>query len=223
MSGLIKAARHQPEIAAFTVAKPRAAPAIPAPSAAERALEEARDEIARLHAALEEQRLTAAQQESRAYERGTENGRATADDGVARHVAQIEAALRAARADLDHRLIELEALAVQLARAALARLFADSTDLADLTCRAIALKLAALREHSVVTIVVGACDFGAPERLDQLRTTVGDARIAIVADAALAAGACRLDLDLGHVDLTLATLAREADEALASLVPAPWL
>lgn len=218
MSGLIKADGAMRDVRSFAPSPPHGAEhTAPRRSPLEHALENAREEIARLETQLAEERIAAERDAVAAYEAGKAAGRSAADDGMRQKQDAIETALRAAQAGWAERLDGLDALAVHLARAVLARLFAQSDDFADFVTRAVALKLATLRAGSVVTLTVSAQDF--PDETARAVLAAGSGA-AIVADPALATGACRLDLTLGHIDLGIGALAGEVDAALAALTVA---
>lgn len=220
MSGLLKAGQAARDIRAFTALRPSTAPTVAPRSAVELALDDAQAEMARLRTTLIEMQAQAERDGSDAYAAGVADGKATADDATTRRIELLEAMLTTVRADWDTRLDGIDALAVELARAGLAKLFAQSGDLGDLVARAIALKLAALRAESVVAIVVSERDFADHAARDVLRARIASVGTALVSDPALPAGACRLDLKLGHIDLSVDTLAHEIDDALANLVRA---
>lgn len=213
MTGLIKARQAEPGVRAFALP---ASPAAPSRSLEQLALDAARDEIAQLKTCLDEEREAFERACAEARETGKAAGLKAADDGAKQRAEQLEAALHDACAAWNERLARIDTLAVHLARTTLARVFADSDDLAELVRRAVARKVGTLQADSVVAVVVSASDFP-----DQASRDVLDACRSggtIVTDSALASGACRIDLKLGHVDLGIGTLAAELDAAFASLL-----
>lgn len=214
MTALIKARQVAQSVRAFAPSGPAATSILAERSAVERALDLAHDEITALRAEVMELRETAERDCAKAYESGKCDGRAAVGDDHKQRIDRLDAALLGARAAWERRLGEIDALAVQLARAGLAKLFADSGDLGDLVSRAITRMLSTLQADSVVAIVVSEGDFSR----EALATMSEGRAVAFTTDPALATGACRVDLKLGHIDLGLETLASELDAALAGLV-----
>ncbi|WEJ98150.1 MAG: hypothetical protein P0Y59_14480 [Candidatus Sphingomonas phytovorans] len=200
---------------------PAVAPAIPAPrvaapvkSATELALDDAHEEIAALQEALLAARETAAAAERVARDEGYREGLDAATSDSESLAADIREAADAARAAWDERLAGLDALAVMVARASLARMFGDGADMADLAAQAIQHRIAALRAESVVAVRVSGVDF-AGDALDLLRQQAGGTDI--IVDKLLPSGECRIDLQLGHVACGPVTQWRELDAFLAGL------
>lgn len=223
MSGIIKAASAGAVVRAYTVAPPRRAGndmSVPtARSETELALDEAHDKISKLQIALIEARELAGKAEKEAREAGMKAGRREARDDIAQRIALIEKGVEQARTAWDDRLAGIDALAVMLARSALAKVFGGGADLADLVTRAIDARMRVLRGESVVGIRVSASDFPDEEALGSLRAHADTRGIDVVADPTLRAGDCRLDLQLGHIDLGIGSHWRELDhffEALAT-------
>lgn len=178
----------------------------------ELALDDAREQIARLEAhllAVDKEHRTAC---DAAYAAGLEEGAKRADDGVERRLARVreagEAALDVWRARLD----ELDILAAMLAQGAMAKVFSPHADLADLVARAIGAKIAQLRTESIVAVRVSGEDF---EEASAVVAVAGGAEI--IRDPLLKSGECRIDLSLGEVDLRIDRLATELDEFFRSL------
>lgn len=181
-------------------------------SPAEIALDDAREQIARLEA-----QLVAADEEHRtardvAYAEGLEEGGKRADDGVERRLALVretgEAALDVWRA----RLGEIDILAAMLAQGAMAKVFSPHADLADLVTRAIGAKIARLRVESVVAVRVSNEDFAEPSAVVAV---AGGAEI--ICDPLLKSGECRIELRLGEVEVRIDGLAGELDKFFRSL------
>lgn len=214
MTALIKARQVPQSVRAFAPSRPAATPIPAERSAVECALDLAHDEITALRAEVMELRETAARDCAKAYESGKCDGRTAVEADNKQRIDRLDAALLSARAAWERRLAEIDVLAVHLARAGLAKLFADSGDLGDIVSRAITRMLSTLQASSVVAIAVSEGDFSR----EALATMSEGRAVAITADPALVTGACRVDLKLGHIDLGVETLASELDAALAGLV-----
>lgn len=221
MTGVVKAASADAVVRSFAIASPRpvheAVPAVPVRSEAELALDAANDEITRLQRALVEMRELGDRARKEALETGRKEGLRTAQDDIERSIASIVKGVDQAQRAWDERLAELDVLAVMLARAAVAKIFGDGADLADLVTRAIGSRLRALRSERVIGVKVSAADFPDADALDALRAGIGDRAFDVIVDTAFVAGQCRLDLTLGHVDLGIGSQWRELDRFFGTL------
>ena len=185
MSGLIKGA------AAHSV-RPFLAPAEPAPvPVRDPRLEQLERENQELRSALAAQRLESEQSVKAARAEGERQGRAAADDAAVAH--------------WQDRLADLDGLAPSLARAALGKLFEAGPDQIGFVTAVLARQMRLLRRESLVAIRVSARDFKDEAALASLAADAGTGSVRVVADADLAAGECRIDLQLGHIDVGAAT------------------
>ncbi|MFA6114582.1 MAG: hypothetical protein WC729_11335 [Sphingomonas sp.] len=225
MTGLIKAASAGAVVRSLAAGSPRRAggegPVASARSQTELALDEAHEEISRLQTTLIEARALAERTQKEAREAGRKDGRREAEDDMARRLALIGKGIERAEAAWHERLGALDALAAMLARSALARIVGDSADLADLVTRAIALRVRGLRNESVVGIRVSPGDFPDADALDALRAGAGIRSVDVVADPVFDPGECRLDLQLGHIDLGIRPQWRELDRFFEALAADP--
>jgi type III secretion protein L len=225
MTGLIKAASAGALVRSLGAGSPRRAagegPVEPSRSRTELALDEAHDEISRLQTALIEARALAESAPKEAREAGRKEGHREVEDDMARRLALIGKGIERAEVAWHERLGALDALAAMLARSGLAKVVGDGADLADLVTRAIALRVRAMRHESIVGIRVSAADFPDADALDALRAGAGSRSIEVIADAALDAGECRFDLQLGHIDLGIRPQWRELDRFFEALAADP--
>lgn len=169
------------------------------PSPTERALALARDEIAMLEAALAENAEQSCSAVAAARRDGEAAARAAVADARDARLAALDTAVAAARARWDETLGGMETLAALIARAALGRIVVECDDLAALVTRQIAHRIATLRRESIVALRVSTDDFADDAALDALAQDSGG--IEVIADPALGPGDCRIDLQLGHIDL----------------------
>jgi type III secretion protein L len=197
-------------------AAPAALIATPLPPPVDPELEALRTRVTRLERDL----AAAALAQETAVAAAREDGAAAVLLDHEAHLEAVAGALAAARHDWDAVLQGTERLAVALARTALERMFAEPDDLARRVANTIRLHLADIGNHAVVRLRVSPMDFPAGADLASLADAGGIARDRAVADPALAAGAARLDLLLGHADLDLRAQAEAIDAALAALVAA---
>lgn len=219
MSALIKAGagtfdlRSLPVISAALPLREAA----PRQSAAEMALDEATAEIARLEATIEVERDAAVQAEIDAREAGYAEGLRAAETGAAERLTCVEAAIEAAQVRWTERLAEIDGLAAMLAQEALSRIFGSDEDLAERVTRAIAARVRQLGQTGIVAIRVSAKDFGDADAVAALAGRAKRAESDLVVDATLASGECRIDLQLGHLDIGLGSQWGELDTFLRGL------
>lgn len=125
-------------------------------------------------------------------------GRAEAVADDAALIAAIEKGVAEALSAWRTRLIEVDRLAAQLAAAVLARVFGDAADMADLVTRVLAQQVAAIGAQGIVGVAVSAADFSDPTLLAAQVALPG---AAVTCSADLPAGACRIALRLGQVEV----------------------
>lgn len=221
MTGVIKAHAVTDLVTRFgstMIDTPAELASVPLPSPLELALAAARTEIAELQAQISAERAVGKKAEQAARQAGEAAGRAAMEQAADGRLGVLTQAADAARIHWNERLAGLDGLAVMIARSALAKLVAESDDLGNLVTRQIALRIAALRRDSIVAIRVSTDDFADDAALAALAATVRSGAVEIVADPALAAGDCRIDLLLGHMDLGVRAQWRELDAFLAGLI-----
>ena len=223
MSALLKAddRRAQTAIHPFTPgptsedSRPTAAPA---PSAGERRIAELERDIATLTARIEQDASTAKAQIAAAFAEGREAGDAQAvtreEERLAALTKTLEAARQAHRAALER----VEALALAVAQAALARVFGDRSRHAELVADSLRHQLAQLDRTLVTQIRVSPHDFADAAALSALAAQIPD--IALQADPALATGDCAIDLQLGRIEAGMDEQWQRLSDLLDSLVTA---
>ena len=150
------------------------------------------DAEARRQEALLAARAEAAEEATAAYRR---------DDAAA--LATLESALEEATRSLNTRIDSMETLALLLCETALAKIFGDTNDYTDLVARALQLQLAGLRREAVIAASVSAEDFPDAASLVALEARLGANNLSLRRDHQLGKGACRLDLRLGHIELSI--------------------
>ena len=223
MSALLKAddRRAQTAIHPFTPgptsedSRPTAAPA---PSAGERRIAELERDIATLTARIEQDASAAKAQIAAAFAKGKEAGDAQAvtreEERLAALTKTLEAARQAHRAALER----VEALALAVAQAALARVFGDRSRHAELVADSLRHQLAQLDRTLVTQIRVSPHDFADAAALSALAAQIPD--IALQADPALATGDCAIDLQLGRIEAGMDEQWQRLSDLLDSLATA---
>ncbi|HEX8223872.1 MAG TPA: hypothetical protein VF605_08660 [Allosphingosinicella sp.] len=199
MSGLIKGGAAQ-SVRSFL--DPAELP--PAPGLDPR-IEALEREIDRLRAALAAQRAESEQSVKAARTEGEREGRAAAGDAADKRLALLGKGLDSAVATWEARLGDLDGLAPALARAALAKLFDDGEDHKLFVAGVIARQMRLLRRDSLIAIRVSARDFEDEQALASLGSEAGTGSVRLVADGDLEPGECRIDLQLGHLDVGAGT------------------
>lgn len=194
-------------------------PVVGEPAQAERAAP-VDTHIAELSAALaaSEAAFAAYREQSAASIQTARNeGAAAARRDDDRRFALLEQRVADAAAAWQDRLDGLERLAAQLAEAALAKLFDDHGDFGDMVARTLARRVAAIGAAAAVRIRVSVRDFADGDALVALAGRAGLPADAIVAAPDAPAGACEIDLAMGHLDLSIAGQWRAIGQALAEI------
>jgi flagellar assembly protein FliH len=199
MSGLIKSGVAQ-SVRSFL--DPATLPPAPVRDPQIEALERENEQ---LRAALTAQRAEAEQAVKAARAEGERLGRAAADDSAEKQLALVRKGVDAAVGHWQARLRDLDGLAPSLARAALGKLFDEGNDHARFVAGLIARQLRMLRRESLISIRVSALDFKDEPALAVLAAEAGTGSVRVVADADLVSGQCRIDLQLGHIDVGAGT------------------
>lgn len=195
MSGLIKGeAAHS--VRSFL--EPAARPAAPIPDPRIDSLER---EVEELRKALAAQRTESEQAVKSARAEGERQGRAAAGDAADKQLELIGKGVESALAQWEARLSDLDRLAPSLARAALAKLFDEGEDHKRFVAEVIARQMRLLRRDSLIAVRVSARDFKDEQALAALGEAAGTGSVRLVADADLEPGECRIDLQLGHIDV----------------------
>ena len=117
-------------------------------------------------------------------------------------LAALTASLGNAAVDALSNLGGAERLALLLCDAALARVFSNPAAHQDLVARAIRRQVEQLRADLVLAVRVSVDDFPDAVHIRQLQEALG-LQFDIKRDPRLLAGCCRIDLRLGHIDLSL--------------------
>lgn len=174
-------------------------------------------ELAELRRTMGADREASARALVKAREDGRREGQELArrdDDG---RLIVLGEGVAAAREAWERRIGDLDGLAALVAQSAIARLFDRCDNHADFVVGMIARQLRHLRHETVLTIRVSPQDFPDEVALAALGTGAGTGAIAVVRDDALDGGQCRIDLQLGHVDLCSRAQWREMSELLHEL------
>jgi flagellar assembly protein FliH len=158
-----------------------------------------------LRAALAALRIESEQAVKAARAEGEREGKAAADDAAQKQLGLLGKGVDSAIGHWQKRLSDLDGLAPALARAALGKLFDDGEDHCRFVTGVIARQMRLLRRESLVAIRVSARDFKDEQALAALGAEAGTGSVRVVADADLASGECRIDLQLGHIDVGAGT------------------
>lgn len=190
-----------------------------APVADPRDVERARllAEVERLQRQRGEDEAAAKRAVEVAREEGRQEGLAQAERREADGIAAVRKGLEQARTDFAARLESLDRLAPELARAALAKMFAEGEGWAAPAEAMIARQLAALRRSSVIAIHVSPEDFPDAAALAALSAGLGTEGLCVETDRALRAGASRIECRLGQVDLDVRTQWQALSALLAEM------
>lgn len=168
-----------------------------------------REQLRELAASLE-QAVKAAREEGRRQAQ-TE---AVRDDQA--RIAALEAGVGSALAAWEQRLDGIETLAALLSRTALAKLFDQPDGQSEFVLECLARQLRHMRQQTILAICVSAIDFPDESALAQVGTRLAPGVPVSVSDE-LAAGECRIDLQVGHIDIGPATQWRRLSALLDEL------
>jgi len=194
----------EPEANAPSVALPGSPDATAAQAQAD-ALAARLAELEHAYSTLE---TTAIAEKEAAYRNGMGEGISIGEAQAKRdHATQLEA-LRQGVSDalqvFQARLAPLEALSLDIARAALDKIFGDPALHADLIARTARHHLAQIAADSVLNIEVSPEDFPDREPLhDAFAAHLGRPGVSVKTNAQLPRGACLIGLSLGKLDVSL--------------------
>lgn len=159
-------------------------------------------EVAHLKTALENAKAETKRTADESFARGRKEAEAGFVRDEAKRLAVLEAAVARASAHAERQIAELDALALLLCETALENAFARAPDFTDLIVRALERQLAPLRRETVLGVSVSAADFADPAALQALQERL-QTGFCIDLDTTLPAGECRIELRLGHIELSL--------------------
>lgn len=149
-----------------------------------------------------------------------EKARESAQQAEAERLAALAASLDALSREWGERLADLDSLAVLIARAALSKLFDSWDEATAFVTRTIARQIRLIRREAIVAIRVSSDDFPNEQALNALASEAASGSIRILADPDMAAGECRADLQLGHIDLGAKAQRSQLANLLESLAAA---
>jgi flagellar biosynthesis/type III secretory pathway protein FliH len=162
------------------------------------ALERENDELRKT---LADSLAAAERAEEQAREDGKNEALAAERRDEEKRLAALDRGIAAALEAWGDRLKELDGLSALLTRTALAKLFDETTDHSGLVLGMIARQMHHLRRETLLAVRVSPHDFPDQDALDTVAAKAGTGSVSILVDPDLAAGDCRLDLQLGHVDI----------------------
>ena len=155
---------------------------------------QADDLAAQLHSAT----LAAETREAEAFARGERAGAEQAGTRERDRLSLLAAALETTGHAYAERFRHLEALSLEIAQTALARLFGDRSRYADMIAESVRHQLDQLDRTLVTAIRVSPEDFTDAEAIAQLAAQAPE--IALHTDPTLGEGECAIDLQLGQID-----------------------
>jgi flagellar biosynthesis/type III secretory pathway protein FliH len=191
--------RHAEEDLAPLAWSPETAPA-GRPSPRDLLVEALEREVEELKANLAQADENQKQEIENARTEGRKEAEAQFARAEEKRLALLEAGIQAAKDDFRDKSSELEALALLLCEVALENVFERSIDMRELVTGAIDRQMSAVRREMVLGIHVSADDF-TEDALEPLRARMAPMLVAI--DGGLSCGEARIDLRLGHIDLSL--------------------
>lgn len=218
MTGLIKArASHEVRRFAERPGMGGAAFVVEAPSLEALRLEALGEEVARLRKELGDAGEAAVRAEAAAHEQGRREAQEAAQQDDEKRLVALGEGIAGARGVWDERLTGLDGLATLVARAAIAKLFDRCDDHSEFVIGMIARQMRHLRRETVLTIWVSAADFPDETSFATIVAGAETGSVTIQCDPQLEAGQCRIDLQLGHIDLCLRSQWNEMAQLLQEL------
>ncbi len=172
-------------------------------SARDPALSSQELEISRLRDALGVAEKKLDELVAAAREQGRKEGRESAARDEAKALAALESGVSDAVTLVRAKADELEGLALAVAETALANVFANPKLHRQLVADAILKQLREVRRETVLAVHVSPADFPDAGGLAELARTLGHADIRLLHNPSLGQGACRIDLRLGAIELSL--------------------
>ncbi|AKM07967.1 hypothetical protein [Pelagerythrobacter marensis] len=172
-------------------------------------------EIERLRQQIEDMEASVERQIAEAFDNGRDAGLAEAREGDNKRLALLEQALHRARQDFNCKTADVEALAIIIARAVLARIFGDDTLDARRIEATVAHRLEQIDPAEVRAVRVSASDFPDASELERIAGRFPD--LIVHRDRNLAAGESLIELDLGRIDPSPVRQWEKADAHLATL------
>ncbi|WP_338446503.1 hypothetical protein V5F89_01520 [Pelagerythrobacter marensis] len=172
-------------------------------------------EIERLRQQIEETEASAERRIAEAFGKGRDAGLAEAREGDDKRIALLEQALHRARQDFTDKTADVEALAIAVARAVLAKIFGDGALETHRIEAAVVHRLAQIDPTEVRSIRVSADDFPDASELARIAGKFPD--LTVHRDRGLAAGESVIELDLGRIDVSPMRQWAHAEAHLATL------
>ncbi|OLL30867.1 hypothetical protein BTH42_14935 [Burkholderia sp. SRS-W-2-2016] len=176
-------------------------------------------ELAHSHA---EQTRAFEELERAAYQRGVdkgiETGIARAEYGHAQQLDALAAGIDSALAVFGERLLGIEAIALDVAQAALRKTLGDSDRYAALVVQTARHHVAQIAAGSLIGMRVSAEDFPTSAELSEAFAAITrNTKLAVEVDPQLTAGSCVIDLTLGRLDVSLPRQLAQIDHTLDGL------
>jgi flagellar assembly protein FliH len=162
------------------------------------------EQVHDLAAKLTEARKRQTQAAEEAFTRGEKTARAAYRRDEEAALAVLRTGVDSALATLRDQAANTEAVALLVCQIALEKVFGDAPDYRELVTRAVRVQIAALRRGTVVQLRVSAADFPGDQALRELEARLAAGALDIRPDPALPAGACRIELRLGQIELSVA-------------------
>ncbi|HEY9219063.1 MAG TPA: hypothetical protein VIO94_13505 [Phenylobacterium sp.] len=160
-----------------------------------RAVEQRDEEIRRLHARVQDARIDGEAS-------GREAGLRAADDHRVEALELLAAGIDRALAEQSRQSVEMEALAVQIARAGLEKMVGAAGPHGELIASIVRDQALKLAQEGWVKLEVSSKDFDQAD-IARLPSAAGRPDLVVEASAALPSGACRIRLRLGALEVGL--------------------
>ena len=130
----------------------------------------------------------------------------------------LQSGMKNATQYLAKRLDTLDGLALFLSQTALEKIVGDNKKYKDLISRMIDLQITGLRKETVLQILVSSIDFPNKTSLKSLALKLNLDAATIKADPQLTAGESRIDLRLGHIELSVPGFWNDIQELFSEII-----
>lgn len=190
----------------------------PTAAAVDPVLEQLRLEVAALRQALADSKEDHSVQLSRARAEAKADAEAHFQRDETKALALLKETCGDARAALAEKLAEMDGLALLFCETALTPILGDADAYRDLVTHAIRRQCDALARDLIVRVVMSAADFPNAASGGALAQSIGLGGVDVVTTPDIVAGACRIELKLGAIDLSVSQYWSALQARFASLV-----
>jgi flagellar biosynthesis/type III secretory pathway protein FliH len=175
------------------------------------------DEISRLQAALAALEARHEQLIAAATEQGKRDALAAHKRDEAAHAAKLASAIDASVAAFLAKVEELNRSAAMICENTLATLIGDARNHRELIAAAVSQQLRKLQQDAIIAVRVSSADFPDEAALSAIGTSGISLRQLLVRDQSMESGACKIELRLGTIEISLPAYWKALQASLGDL------